>query len=144
MAPESERATCGKLMSAWNPRAGAAHCNRESGHDGSCSHTFTYQPEPTLTCSEVVESAPELCNDHYDCRDCAAYLAWRERRVQELEAFKRYVHDRLDTMGVPHSDPESEHDKAGCRIGGRLDIVEKALAKSEWREQIRKGAKHDR
>jgi hypothetical protein len=64
--------------------------------------------------------------------------SWRERRVQELEAFKKYVHDRLDAMGVPHSDPESEHDKAGCRIGGRLDIVENALANSEWREQIRK------
>lgn len=40
------------------------------------------------------------------------------------DEFKAYVHNRLDEMGVPHSVPESEHDKAGCRIGGRLDWVE--------------------
>jgi hypothetical protein len=44
------------------------------------------------------------------------------------QAFKVYVHQRLDAMGVPHSVPESEHDKAGCRIGGRLDYVESDLA----------------
>lgn len=43
--------------------------------------------------------------------------------VAKLQAFKDYVHQRLDAMGVP-VDPESPHKAAGCRIGGRLDYVE--------------------
>jgi hypothetical protein len=46
-------------------------------------------------------------------------------------AFKDYVHQRLDAMGVPHSLPESEHDKAGCRVGGRLDWVEARIEELE-------------
>lgn len=41
---------------------------------------------------------------------------------QKLQAFKDYVHKRLDDAGV-EVDPESEHKEHGCRIGGRLDIV---------------------
>lgn len=40
----------------------------------------------------------------------------------KLQAFKDFVHRRLDEMGVP-KDPESPHRDAGCRIGGRLDEV---------------------
>lgn len=47
--------------------------------------------------------------------------------VGKLQAFKDYVHQRLDAMGVP-VDPESPHKAAGCRIGGRLDYVEANLA----------------
>jgi hypothetical protein len=60
----------------------------------------------------------------------------------KARAFKDYTHGRLDAMGVPHSVPESEHDKAGCRIGGRLDWVEQRLALStatpagEWRDAM--------
>ena len=39
-----------------------------------------------------------------------------------LLAFKSYVHKRLDDAGVP-VDPDSPHKAAGCRIGGRLDIL---------------------
>jgi hypothetical protein len=52
-----------------------------------------------------------------------------EDAVAKLQAFKDYVHQRLDAMGVPHSVPESEHDKAGCRVGGRLDFVEASHAR---------------
>jgi DNA repair exonuclease SbcCD ATPase subunit len=45
-----------------------------------------------------------------------------ESRAQALQAFKNYVHQRLDEAGVP-KDPESPHKAAGCRIGGRLDEV---------------------
>lgn len=45
-----------------------------------------------------------------------------EKQIEELKAFKDYVHKRLDDAGVP-IDPESPHKEAGCRIGGRLDIV---------------------
>lgn len=58
----------------------------------------------------------------------AQYVDGLELRIRELEAFKAYVHQRLDAMGVLHSIPESEHDKAGCQVGGRLDWAEKQLA----------------
>jgi hypothetical protein len=48
------------------------------------------------------------------------------RRLREecarLQRFKDYCHARLDAAGVP-VDPESAHRAAGCRIGGRLDLV---------------------
>ena len=47
------------------------------------------------------------------------------------QAFKDYVHMRLDITGVPHNIPESEHDMAGCRIGGRLDWVDAKLKKQQ-------------
>lgn len=42
--------------------------------------------------------------------------------VTRLQAFKDYVHQRLDDAGIP-ADPPSSHRDAGCRIGGRLDIA---------------------
>jgi hypothetical protein len=42
-------------------------------------------------------------------------------RAEKAEAFKAFVHDRLDRAGVPF-DPDPAHNAAcGCRIGGRLD-----------------------
>lgn len=46
----------------------------------------------------------------------------------KLQAFKDYVHKRLDDAGVP-IDPESPHKEKGCRIGGRLDVVLEEKAK---------------
>ena len=43
-----------------------------------------------------------------------------------LREFKDYVHKRLDVIGI-EKDPESPHKEKGCRIGGRLDIVEKIV-----------------
>lgn len=40
----------------------------------------------------------------------------------KLQAFKDYVHKRLDEAGV-EKEPGGVHSKAGCRIGDRLDIV---------------------
>src|SRR3954471_11028183 len=43
------------------------------------------------------------------------------QKIEKLEAFKSYVHKRLDDAGVP-SDPEPEANaEHGCRIGGRLN-----------------------
>jgi hypothetical protein len=50
------------------------------------------------------------------------YIA-ASQQCEALQKFKAYVHDRLDKMGIP-VDPESPHKAAGCRIGGRLDVVE--------------------
>lgn len=38
----------------------------------------------------------------------------------KLQAFKDYVHARLDAAGVP-TDPDSPHKAEGCQIGARLD-----------------------
>jgi hypothetical protein len=43
-------------------------------------------------------------------------------KVAKLQAFKDYVHNRLDAVGVS-ADPDSPHKAEGCRIGGRLDEV---------------------
>lgn len=51
-----------------------------------------------------------------------------EREVEKLRAFKAYVHERLDKMGVP-ADPPGEHRDAGCRVGQRLDVLEDHLKK---------------
>lgn len=43
---------------------------------------------------------------------------------EKLKAFKVYVHDRLDKMGIP-SDPEPENNLVhGCRIEGRLNVLQ--------------------
>lgn len=44
-------------------------------------------------------------------------------RLDALDKFKTYVHQRLDEAGVPADPPDSPHKAEGCRIGGRLDIV---------------------
>ena len=50
--------------------------------------------------------------------------------LKRLQAFKDYVHQRLDEAGVP-ADPDSPHKAAGCRVGGRLDVVLGALSAAE-------------
>jgi hypothetical protein len=45
------------------------------------------------------------------------------KEVEKLRKFKKYVHDRLDKMGVP-SDPEPANNVShGCRIEGRLNFI---------------------
>ena len=58
------------------------------------------------------------------------------RERDKLQAFKDYVHGRLDQAGIP-VDPPSEHRDAGCRIGGRLDI-----ALSELPGQLEREVRH--
>ena len=62
-------------------------------------------------------------------------LSDAQAEIDKRQAFKDYVHQRLDSMGVPHSIPESEHDKAGCRVGGRLDWLESKLAEIDRLEE---------
>jgi hypothetical protein len=56
--------------------------------------------------------------------DEPSYLRLRDER-DDLQRFKDYVHERLDRMNVP-PDPDPEKTATtGCRIGNRLDLVEK-------------------
>lgn len=61
-----------------------------------------------------------LCESTLQNRDQT--LEWHVAEIEKLQAFKDYVHQRLDEAGVP-VDPESPHKAAGCRIGGRLDEI---------------------
>lgn len=52
------------------------------------------------------------------------HLKDSRKRIEHLEEFKKYVHDRLDKMGIP-ADPDPDNNKEhGCRIEGRLNVVE--------------------
>lgn len=69
----------------------------------------------------------DLVDDRDDARamlqTVTAELAAASTRVQQLEAFKRYVHERLDQAGVPADPQPEENAKHGCRIEGRLNYV---------------------
>lgn len=72
-----------------------------------------------------------------------ATLAARESELAEANEralkYKNYTHARMDKLGAPHEVPDSEHTKAGCRIGGRFDWVERRVAELEAeRELLRK------
>ncbi len=58
---------------------------------------------------------------------------WRYGAVCKGLAFKAYTHERMDKLGAPHAVEDSEHTKAGCRIGGRFDWVEAKLAAKDAR-----------
>lgn len=69
---------------------------------------------------------PLTDRQRYEIAEQEARLFKQERDA--LKAFKEYVHERLDKAGAP-AQVDDEHLAAGCRIGGRLDWLEKELAK---------------
>ena len=52
----------------------------------------------------------------------AERLAGVEEERDALQAFKAYVHQRLDDAGIA-THPDGPHSAAGCRVGDRLDIA---------------------
>jgi hypothetical protein len=56
-------------------------------------------------------------------KDMQATINQQKDQIEKLQKFKDYVHKRLDDMGIL-IDPDSPHKEKGCRIGGRLDIVQ--------------------
>lgn len=44
------------------------------------------------------------------------------RERDALQAFKEYVHQRLDEAGIA-THPPGEHTDAGCRVGQRMDLL---------------------
>lgn len=73
----------------------------------------------------MLESAKEL-------NAAADRIIALEKERDHLQKFKDFVHTRLDAMGV-EKNPDGIHSKEGCRIGDRLDIVEKTpIGFAEW------------
>jgi hypothetical protein len=91
-------------------------------HEFPVSEHFKAEP---LSPDEGTAYVLSMCG-----RDLTEERDAERKRADALEAFKAYVHKRLDDAGVP-KDPESPHKAAGCRIGGRLDHVLKAQATAE-------------
>lgn len=83
-------------------------------------------------CKAVVAELQQTVHEH--CDD------W-QTRAEKAEAFKAYVHKRLDDAGVPH-DPEPEQTAAtGCRIEGRLDAVLATRARGDRLQKALREAK---
>lgn len=59
--------------------------------------------------------------------DLRAHIGAQAATIAALQAFKDYVHERLDAAGIP-THPDGRHSVAGCRIGDRLDIALDAQA----------------
>ena len=71
----------------------------------------------------VDKQAAELARCEGNSRANMQYAAQNlTDRILKLQAFKDYVHQRLDEAGIP-KEPNGEHSKAGCRVGDRLDIA---------------------
>lgn len=81
---------------------------------------------------ETHQGARVGCGQCYD--SMATYLKNARAEADSLraalakaEAFKAYVHKRLDDAGVP-ADPEpAENAKHGCRVEGRLNYLEASI-----------------
>lgn len=64
-------------------------------------------------------------------RDFRSDCGLLEKQASKLEAFKAYVHKRLDRAGVP-ADPEpAENAKHGCRVEGRFNWLLARIAELE-------------
>lgn len=79
---------------------------------------------PCIRRELVVNAAAELAS-------LRSRIAALKGELVKKEAFKVYTHQRLSELGAPHEVPESEHTKAGCRVGGRFDWVEERLEDTE-------------
>lgn len=86
-------------------------------------HSFVrwvYEHQGVYQCSGCGRKTDDPDKDYTALRDAGHISCCPDRKmVLAADAFKSYVHQRLDAMGVP---PESEHE-----VGGRLDWVEKNL-----------------
>jgi hypothetical protein len=82
-------------------------------HEGWTVFKFTKRTQHPFPMSTPTEQIEEL-----------------KDQVAKLQAFKEYVHQRLDEAGIP-IDPPGEHADAGCRVGQRLDIALRSPAKEE-------------
>lgn len=77
--------------------------------------------------STMVVISPTELQHFLGFREIALKLEGVKEKAESLQKFKDFVHDRLTGMGVPVEFPDGEHTQAGCRIGDRLDYVQKEI-----------------
>jgi hypothetical protein len=70
-----------------------------------------------------VENNKVIGRDGWPHRVCEVVGKAVEEHAAKAERFKAFVHDYLTQHGVPEGDPENRHQKEGCRIGARLDLM---------------------
>lgn len=70
----------------------------------------------------VRDEGCEFCQLHDAKKQLAEVTRERDAATARADAFKAYVHKRLDDAGIP-SHPDGPHSKEGCRVGDRLDIA---------------------
>lgn len=115
--------------------------NEQLDHEAGCYHAYqtelgTYfgemsyggkvkTPHQAFLVYEAMIGAKEAAE--YQVAALTASLASVTARAEKAEAFKTWTHDYLDKKGVPAT-VEDEHLAAGCRIGGRMDLVFASLA----------------
>jgi hypothetical protein len=88
--------------------------------DWGQSQDFPLGSSITKNVLELAKSAKEKEKEIQELKE---ELGREKQQIEKSQAFKKYVHDRLDEFGVPH-DPESENNaKTGCRIEGRLNWI---------------------
>lgn len=83
----------------------------------SQTQAMSMEPATLLAINGVFAAVPDL----------RALIDAQAATIAALQAFKDYVHERLDAAGVP-THPEGKHSAAGCRVGDRLDIALDAQA----------------
>lgn len=79
-----------------------------------------------LAAFKVVEALPAVIKELRELR------AARDK----LQAFKDYVHQRLDDSDIP-THPDGPHSQKGCRIGDRLDIALASCAENARLREVR-------
>lgn len=102
---------------------------------------MTDQPQPDLAqaCRELLEASGKAMSAKlaemmgYDevirtALECSYGIACHDRdqfkdKADAGDRFKEFVHLYVDQHGVPHGDPENQHQMEGCRIGARLDLM---------------------
>lgn len=105
------------------PNTDPAFVRKLAGH---CRRLLVEREQYDTLASDTEAETDELHNRASALTAENRQLKAEAMRVTEerdkLQAFKSYVHKRLDEAGVT-VDPESSHRDRGCRIGGRLDEV---------------------
>ena len=98
--------------------------------DGFSPHFGRYWGEQAM--AAALDSRDEHWSRVLSMQATQAGLRIRELEEQrdKLQAFKSFVHRRLDTAKVP-THPDGKHSKEGCRIGDRLDLVIEARDEAE-------------
>lgn len=87
---------------------------------------------PEIGVVEVTNARRALAAELARVSSLEQSLQAERERTEKAEAFKAYVHRRLDGMGVP-ADPDPEGNaRHGCRIHGRLDFL---IARAESAER---------